>query len=481
MNPYLAETSTEIADAARRLYVQLPSCAPKGASSQDWDKMMRDVVKNVHRVADKVFRAVVEDWQSSHTVVSTAIGNTLDDEVRDVEKDPMDLTPWSGIYAGGERLIGLLRLLKEYLANPTPSAVFLQVGLIMDLVMRMFSLTVPTLVGSTSSNNVRFNNQVSKEEREHLWLILPEIHVETMEVVLALTDRLDDNASALDLVILDQLVWVFGSEKGHVQVRAGCYRVLARVLSRSGLALSKSSVDSLAAIIRRCCEDLLPLEAPSAVAKHTPAQKKANGGGKQQQVSANADSFLNSALSTNNVAADYVGLRQAAYQLVPVLLSNIRPQQLSDSLRTRMDRTAILTKHKDAMMASVLNPPPSKKFGKPTASILPLLTRSFAKEKDVESLVRPRMPVVRTGSRDVDTDEGDEDEGEEAEEEEDDYFMGDALDSQLESAMRNSESAADETMADATSEFGSHRPPITGEHGEANPPTTEKKIGRAHV
>jgi hypothetical protein len=437
-----SEVPYEVSEAARRLYVQLPSCAPKGASSEEWGKMVKDAVANAHRVADKVFRAVVEDWHSSHTAASTVNGHTLDDEVQDLEQDLLDLPPWSGIYAGSERLLGVLRILREYLANPTPGVVNLPIGLIMDLITRIFSLCVPAVGGSQSlPNSVRFNNQVSKDEREHLWVILPQFHVATMNILTALFNRLDDNASGLDHVFLDHLVWVFGAEKNVIQIRASCYVALAELLLRSGPALPKSSIDSLSTIIRYCCDDIISMDSKTPVATSGAANGKGNGG-KQQQVTTNADAFLNSPLASKTSAADNAGLKQAASRLLPVLLSSIRAQHLSDSLRTRIDRTAILARHKDAMVASVLNPPPSKKFGKPAASILPLLSRSFAHDSVVESLLRPRMPVVRTGARasgedpDEDTDVDVED-GEDEAVVEDEHFVGEELDTLLESASQS--------------------------------------------
>lgn len=162
------------------------------------------------------------------------------------------------------------------------------------------------------------------------------------------------------------------------------------------------------------------MESATLTATRLPPKDKANAN-KQQQASTNADSFLNSSLASKKSTANYSGLTEAASNLLPVLLSSIPAQHFSDSLRTRMDRTAIMTRQKDAMMASVLNPPPSKKFGKPAASILPLLARCFPGDKGVESLLRPRMPVVRTGRKtgeaelDDEVDDEEVDEGSEAE------------------------------------------------------------------
>jgi pre-rRNA-processing protein RIX1 len=460
------DVSTGVSEAARRLYVQLPYCAPKAASSEEWDKAFKNTVANTHRVADKVFRAIVEDWQSSVRGPPTVNGHTLDDEVQDLESDGMSMPPWSGIYAGGERLVNLLRLVKEHLANPTASIVNLHIGVVVDLLTRMLSLTVPSSAGTKNFQNaVRINNQVSKEERENLWLLLPQVHVAAIETLLVLTSRCENSMATLGSLILDQLVWVFNAERDTPQIRTASYLAVAQLLAQSGAALPKPSTDQLSPMIRTCCDDMLPSETTSIEPTQDSAQNKTNGNS-QQQTSTNVDAFLSSVGSKDPVA-NFKGLKQAAFDLLPVLLTGIRAQHLSDSIRARMDRTAILIQHKDAMVASVLNPPPSKKFGKPAASILPLMARSFADHKDIEGLLRPRMPVIRVGTQDSELDNNmdddmnedvvaDDEALEEEEEEEDveERFVGHELDSLLETATQTENIGGDSVMAEAPADTG---------------------------
>lgn len=429
-------TTSEIVSAARQIYVQIPSCAPKGGASEEWGKSVKSTVNNVHKTADKVFRAVLEDWQSTAREAPVTNGHTLDDEVQDLECDSANLPPWSGIFAGSERLVGLLRILRQYLESPTTNSVYLTVGSVMDLITRILSLTVPSVGGKTFQNAVRLNNQVSKEERENLWLLLPDVHIASIEVLLALAHRSQASTLALDSAIIDQVVWVFGSEKDNGRVRATCYSIIATLLKRSGVALHKTTIDSLVPLVRSCCDDLLPSEPIHDPAKQTPGQAKANGNS-QPQTTSNADTFLGSTKGMADCNADFPGLQNAAHGLLPVLLTNIRAQFFSDSLRTRLDRTAILTQHKDAMVASVLNPPPSKKFGKPAASILPLMARLFSKDTDVEGMLRPRMPVIRLGGQDLEIEE-DVDDVEDEEEENDDDVEG--ADTEIENLERPYES-----------------------------------------
>ncbi|KNG50464.1 armadillo-like helical protein [Stemphylium lycopersici] len=458
--------SSEVAEAARQIYVQLPHCAPKGTSGEDWTKSVKSIVNSTHQTADRVFRAVIEDWQSTAREAPLANAHAIDDEAQDLEPSS-DLPPWVGIFAGAERLTGLLYLIKEYLESPTASTVYVNVGLLTDLISRMFSLTIPATSSKSFQNAVRLNAQVGKEERENLWLLLPDVHVAAAEVLLALAHRSQASTLALDPIIVDQLVWVFGAEKDTIQVRTACYTAIAALLKRSGVGFHKSTIDSLVPVIRSCCDDLLPSEMTITPAKQTPNQGKPNGNS-QPQASANADAFLNASKEASNSLAGFAGLTQAAHDLLPVLLTNIRAQYLSDSMRARLDRTAILAQHKEAMVASVLNPPPSKKFGKPAASILPLIARSFSSERDVEGMLRPRMPVIRLGGQDLELDGGEDEEEEEDEEDEDEeeeeevqetepkpetkageHFVGQELDNLLETAGGADIEVKDFVMADA--------------------------------
>ncbi|OCL05931.1 hypothetical protein AOQ84DRAFT_88028 [Glonium stellatum] len=407
--------SSEISKSARQLYIQLHQCAPKAASTEEWENLFKDAVSNVHYVANKVFRAVVEDWQSVLGANPVSNGQTLDTIMEDIGPDLMGLSGWSGVYAGSERMIGLLLLLKELVAIPTATAVNFRLGSLMDLLNRIFSLTVPSYSKATDwQNSVRFNNQISREEREQLWAVLPHIHIAAMEIILTLLERFEQTLNPLVIGILDQLTWIFNAEKDVIGVRTIVYSAISGLLNLSGATLPKSSIDPLGSIIHFCCGDILPQEPVTSQTKAASTVTKGNGNSTNQSA-INADTFLGASNAPKTPAADFAGLRAAAHVLLPILLSKLPTQYISDSLRTRMDRTAVLAQHKEAMVASVLNPP-AKKSGRPVASIMPLLARSYPHNRDVEGLLRPRMPVIRTGNAaSALDDEEDDEQGEEAE------------------------------------------------------------------
>jgi hypothetical protein len=106
------------------------------------------------------------------------------------------------------------------------------------------------------------------------------------------------------------------------------------------------------------------------------------------------------ASSTNTLSALVIalpGLYEAASDLLPILFSKLPADLVSKAARTKMDRTAILINHTDALAASVLNPAPQK------ASLLPFLSALAPESPVTEAILRPRMPVI-LGGKQEDTD-----------------------------------------------------------------------------
>lgn len=387
-------------DTAQRLVVLLHCCAPKGTSGEEWRKAVRSTIADTHHAVGKVFRAVIEDWESTAGVSGQGTEpKSLGELVSDGSEDLLGLPSWRGISSGIERVCGLFRLLQTFLARSTSSMVSLPIGPLMDLLTRVFSLVVPSKQAPDDwHGSARLNPEIGRDEREGLWAGLPDIHVAAIGVLSAVAARLDESFIPLAQGALDQISWVFAAEKSNSDIRTGTYVLMARLLKLTGPSLTRTSVSSFAKLIRSCCDDLLPSPTATFIATATPASKK-NSGQANATSSINADAFLASPSTTKlQPPALTAGLHSAASALLPLFLSQLPPQHLSYPLRSQMDRTAVLTRHKQAMLASVLNPAPSRKGTKGISSIMPLLARSFGEYLEVEGLVRPRMPVLQTGN-----------------------------------------------------------------------------------
>ncbi|KAE8150400.1 rRNA processing/ribosome biogenesis-domain-containing protein [Aspergillus avenaceus] len=398
-----------VLDSAEQLFISLHHCAPKNTSGEEWKTACQMTLASIHGTADYVFRAVVEQWESADPALRNASKpQNYTKEVCDEGFDALGLGPWQGLDSGVNRLVVLLQMLSACLTTATASTVIIPLGAVLDLTSRLTSVIVPT-----AGREVQPNPQISRTEREHLFAELPRIHAATMELLTSLVQTLETGAVPIAQTILEQTLWVYRAEKSSRGVRVSAYDLVHTLLSHMGPSLTKQSVSTLADLIRSCCHDLLP-------PVHEPATNTpdAKGKGKTNQATANADSFLNPALkqSRQATAPSHPGLKTTASALLAAILTHVPSEHLSPSLRAEIDRTTILSTNKDTMLASVLNPIPPVQGRSTSASIMPFLARSFPADQSVESLIRPRMPVI-SHTQNVGTYIDDEEEEEDEEDE----------------------------------------------------------------
>lgn len=398
IRPLLAPTvsdsryvTSETSHKARDLAVLLHNTASKNTSGEEWGKAVRILSKEVHVTADQVFRAVVEDWESVAGHASEPVD--VNEELRGGGNAPEDLPVWSGMTAGIDRLGGLLLCLKHYFSSPTTTAVNIPLGIISDLFTRILSLSPPNVVNGQFGGG-RINASIDRDEREGLWAGLPQLHCAALQLMLSISDRLQEGFAPMAQACIDQLMWLFPSAQVNEKLRKYAYLLAARVLLSGGSMMPKTSVVRLAPLVRSCCNDLVP----DADKKPEPMPASSNGEavqkGKNNAGSTNADTFLGNRSSQQPVVlSSDTGLVSAATALLPVLLSHLPQKYLDISLRADIDRTAILLHHKDAMLASVLNPFVGKS-GRALSSILPHLSRAYSQDLAVEGLIRPRMPPL---------------------------------------------------------------------------------------
>ncbi|KAJ5903392.1 hypothetical protein N7504_005775 [Penicillium tannophilum] len=382
-----------VMDIAEQLFASLHKCAPKDKAGSGWTEDCRATVLSIHRAADYVFRAVVEQWESVDGGLVSARQNFTQD-LADESSDSLGLASWQGMHAGSDRLVTLLRLLSNFVSMPSTATVALPLGSILDVTSRLTSVTAPSDEGTRSG--VQTNPQIGRDERELLWTELPRIHIACMDLLAHVTSVLETSATPITQNILEQITWVFRNENTSRNVRLASYDLLSTVVSLNGPAMSKQSVTSITGVLRACCNDLLPSsdESGSQGKQQSDAKPKTKNG----QATANADSFLNPDLQKKRKSqtSQFAELERAASGLLQTVLTCVPPQLLVGSLRAEIDRTIILVSDKDAMLASVLNPIPAIKGRAAGASIMPFLARGYADSIEVEALIRPRMPVLMT-------------------------------------------------------------------------------------
>lgn len=399
-----------VVELAQRLFISLHNCAPKNTAGDEWRNATLLTISSIHRTSDYVFRSIIEQWESvDPNLRQAAAPQDYTQEVGDDGPDPLGLSGWRGIHSGVDRILALLRLLSTFFSTPTASAVSIPVGQILDLTSRLTSVIVPK-----ESGDVQANPQISREERESLWTELPRIHTACMKLLLGAMNALETGTMSVAQTILEQATWVFRAEKFSRKVRVSMYDLVRSLLPILGPSMTKQNVSSLTDLFRTCCVDLLPPADDTNPSAGSTTDAK--GKSKANQVTVNADSFLNSGKQGRQVkqGPSFPELKCATSELLPIILTYVPTELLVPSLRGEIDRTIILTADKNAMLSSVLNPLPAMRGRGAGSSIIPFLARAYADEMEVESLIRPRMPVLMStpdinGNVVVDEDE-DEDE-----------------------------------------------------------------------
>lgn len=380
--------SGSVIETARRLLASLHVCGPKGTAGDEWAKSLQSLLVSTQRTADKVFRSLVEDWRPPVERADVAQPSSLDEVICDQHPGPLALPGWTGIYAGIERLNGLLQAVQVFMSSTTSVPIVLPVSTIMNLVDRVLSALQPS---STRSSRNRL--EISRDEREGLFNGLPQLHVSAIGSVSLMISRLGHGCAATSQIALDQIFWVLESEHHDGSIRKAAYEAVSQILRAFGSSLPKSHVISLSRCVKLACADLLPEDDTFMQTGDVLLQSGSKHS--DNAASSNADSYLKSARAriTNSIASQDVV--EAARRLLALSLTNLPPGYLSYAIRCQVDRTAILTNNKEVMLASVINSSVSAKGQKSVSSIVPFLARAYPEASGVEVLLRPQMPLLQ--------------------------------------------------------------------------------------
>ncbi|KAL7626299.1 hypothetical protein AAE478_003070 [Parahypoxylon ruwenzoriense] len=384
--------------SSRSLVVRLHMTAAKGGDSTEWAKHLDGLVKSFHSTADQVFRAVQENWESvsGHLSGHTSQNVDFDAEPRGGSASPDQLPPWTGVYAGSERMIGLLHFIAEYIRSRTKTSVSIPASAIVDIVTRISSI-MPPVPGKEKSGPAFMNAAVGREEKDELWTVFPDIQVAAMKLLFILTRRLGGNFVPVAQASLEQILRMFESSYRLPEIRTVTFLLINEILHLCGPTITKPSVESLSLVVKTCCRDILG----SAGHLKRPKQSATalQDGLKMKSIVQNADAFLNNKAEdefiTVSLDAKHVS---AAKELLTTLFSHVPQQHIPSSLRAHMLRTAILCRNRDAQVASVLHPSRDRS-GRTPQVILPYLTQQFPHDESVE-ILRFNFRPLTTGPRD---------------------------------------------------------------------------------
>lgn len=341
--------SEETTRTARELWVSLHLCASnKGkqhshgnAPANEWRDTLVAVIEDAHATLDILFTPITEEYHFK-PVNMTGAKLALEEDIDNFE-----------------RLQLLLKMTGSFFTTPTTAQPQVPLPLVTDLAARILAVT-----GSATTNPA-----IERSHRELLMARLPELHATALDLLTTISSRLGSLVLPFAAGLAEQASFVF-SETPCASVRVAVYILLNSLLTLSGPSLTKPTLDSLLPVLNGLCDDLLPL-APILANK-----------------TATADSLMSAMVHT---AFAPPALVPAASALLVAALSKLPPHHLRTELRAKLERTAIITGNKPALLAAVLFPRAAARSG-----VLPHLVRSGV-SPEVEAVVRPRMPVVWTG------------------------------------------------------------------------------------
>ncbi|KAL8933358.1 MAG: hypothetical protein Q9216_006404 [Gyalolechia sp. 2 TL-2023] len=386
----LTSISETVAQRARHVFVLLNFRGPIAASSQEWERSLSFLIEKTHATADVVFRGFTEDQEPDIRIGSINRNSASLAGTCQWTEDDSDWPAWTGVCAGLERLNSQLLVIQSFLQYPTPVPVAVHVSKILVLIDRILALLPPSEKGSRSSNpGTPTKPELLRDEREAVWAWLPHLHISALKLAEQLIRRLGECSMSLNQQLLDNVVCVFEYEHSYVDIREAVYRILPPLLAHCASRLHRSLASPIAACLKVCCDDLIPAQAD---ADHTQG-KDISTGMTSNKSGMNADAYLKNP-DKSLISDKSSSLQDLAALLLSAALAHLPRAFLSFSVRSKIDRSAVLAQNELLMQVSVLNAA-ARRGRKQQSSLLPLLSRHFPESHNTEALIRPRLPPLQ--------------------------------------------------------------------------------------
>ncbi|KAL8737604.1 MAG: hypothetical protein Q9181_001505, partial [Wetmoreana brouardii] len=292
--------------------------------------------------------------------------------------------------------------IQSHLNYPSATALPVPTGKIVDAVDRILSALPPSVGGSNGPGiGTRTNPEISRDERESLWSWLPRLHVSALRILEQLAIRFEQSAMAIDQRLLSHALWIFENEDLQIRIRQAVYGILAKMLIHCASGVHRAIASSLVFVLKTCCEDLVSTQADPSDSSEMISSSTVTSNKRAM----NADAYFQSSNPLSKPLGTFSEIQPLAESLLCSALNHLPSDFLPFSVRSKIDRAAVLAQSKRILQASVLDPPVRRK-GKQHSSIMPMLARQFPQSESTEALIRPRMPTVRLNAdgQDIDTD-----------------------------------------------------------------------------
>jgi pre-rRNA-processing protein RIX1 len=377
--------SDALQTSSRRLLIALHHTSPKNGGAEEWTLLLDELVRTIHLTADQTFRSVKEFWESAAGYMPSSVDLTQEAHGGGIAQG--ELPDWIGVSSGIARISGLVQTISECFAASTRMPVLSSIDAVLDVCSRLTSIVPPDIGGHKALGGLNVNPNVGREERDELWSSLPSMHLSVLDLLRLLLRRLGS-------IMLPAIPEMLSMASRSFATMATCdenvqehgFQIIKELLLLAGPALPKASVMLLKPVTQLCCDVLLQAAGhPKADLGKAVAQLN---GTKVNGLAAHADSIFPTEKVSSNPATRHnrqAGHLVAATKLLPVLLSHLPQRCLSQDQRSLIDRTAIVTKDRDAMLASCLHPYTDAR-GRLFSSITPFLCQAFPDDQAIEIL-----------------------------------------------------------------------------------------------
>ncbi|KIX09935.1 uncharacterized protein Z518_01016 [Rhinocladiella mackenziei CBS 650.93] len=386
-------TSSSTRDVATDVLCLSLLCAPKHTLSQEWTQTALTIIDHAHETASKVFRAIIEEHDSNDSAHQRPVEKQdFSQGPKQAENDALGLGPWSGISDGHQRLECLITWLERLISTATSQSVSIPTGAILDLTSRIMAIAASN-DRATVTSILKFNKEASREEKDELWMNLPQHHLACLRLLHIMCTTYTQSLFPVYQTIASHVLTLFSSMSWHESIRRIVYDIFGHLLENSNiqdLALNRFAFSRL---ITQCCDDLR-IGIPSIEVGSIDAVKDRNSKVKSSLLA--GENFQGKVVERCDLSGYQPNAFRAAWRLLAQVLMYCPTSLITRQLRVEMDRLSVLLDHQDAMLTSVMHPVLLENGKASMASLLPFLARSGANSLTVEALLRPRMPVTQT-------------------------------------------------------------------------------------
>ncbi|KAK6502701.1 hypothetical protein TWF506_003276 [Arthrobotrys conoides] len=405
--------SDEILQAATVVYVSLIKCAQPKTQAEEWVKLFKETISTAEQTCDILFDSLIEekdlDKNSHRPRAETQVRHLLSPE-----------------RIGIKRICILLGVLQRLLSHPTTfnPAPSIPLSPLISLLDRVFAVH-PGIKPHPSAPPSTY----------HLLLTsYPTILLTAIPLIITIVTRASHYSPSLPLQFLHPLTFTFTtSSKHHTPLKTLVYNTLSQVLSLVGRTLSPKDAQPLLEVFSSACEDIIPPPPPVIITKEpvstpnsmlltqpTSTYKKRKAPAPQNKAntpaasSMHADQFLKPSSSSSSASIEETPLIASAKTLLTTVLLTLPSPCIPSEIRSKVERTMVLSFHTPGLLAAVLYPSTKKRGG----SLLPHLIASHTNDLTqasiggspideehtllnmaIEATLYPRMQVVKPVSQ----------------------------------------------------------------------------------